>query len=263
MIWTLVDAVSAYALVETWRARSGAGKGKKDALLAALYVSDLSMNVEKLTRLLSACQLLVQPIPVPPVAGVLYFVDIKHVASAEHYVRRAWSVNIHPGAGLLKANIANRLGKASPALFCLAALVHVSLSSILLVFPVAMLLLGQPRSGLAHPKPISIDPKKGVILGLGFLAHFVLLSLTSTLISGGLQWIWQTWFVECVRCFAFDRSVDSCSPSDRLSLPDLTPNPGLWWYFFTEMFDHFRPFFLMAFSVLRHPTREERSLMSS
>jgi GPI transamidase subunit PIG-U len=35
----------------------------------------------------------------------------------------------------------------------------------------------------------------------------------------------------------------------RLLLPDLTPNPGLWWYFMTEMFDHFRPFFLMAFSV--------------
>jgi len=49
----------------------------------------------------------------------------------------------------------------------------------------------------------------------------------------------------------------------RLSLPDLTPNPGLWWYFFTEMFDHFRPFFLMAFSVLRHPTRDKHPLMSS
>lgn len=33
------------------------------------------------------------------------------------------------------------------------------------------------------------------------------------------------------------------------TLPDLTPNPGLWWYFFTEMFDHFRPFFLMVFSI--------------
>jgi len=32
-------------------------------------------------------------------------------------------------------------------------------------------------------------------------------------------------------------------------LPDLTPNVGLWWYFFTEMFDHFRPFFLMVFNV--------------
>lgn len=35
----------------------------------------------------------------------------------------------------------------------------------------------------------------------------------------------------------------------RLTVPDLTPNVGLWWYFFTEMFDHFRNFFLMVFTV--------------
>jgi GPI-anchor transamidase subunit U len=39
----------------------------------------------------------------------------------------------------------------------------------------------------------------------------------------------------------------------RFQLPDLTPNPGLWWYFFMEMFDHFRPFFLMVFSVSQLP----------
>lgn len=32
-----------------------------------------------------------------------------------------------------------------------------------------------------------------------------------------------------------------------LTLPDLTPNPGLWWYFFIEMFDAFRSFFLGVF----------------
>lgn len=32
-----------------------------------------------------------------------------------------------------------------------------------------------------------------------------------------------------------------------LQLPDLTPNPGLWWYFFIEMFDAFRSFFLGVF----------------
>ncbi|KAI7280013.1 GPI transamidase-like protein component PIG-U [Hortaea werneckii] len=32
-----------------------------------------------------------------------------------------------------------------------------------------------------------------------------------------------------------------------LTLPDLTPNPGLWWYFFIEMFDAFRSFFLGLF----------------
>nr|POE77692.1 gpi transamidase component gab1 [Quercus suber] len=32
-----------------------------------------------------------------------------------------------------------------------------------------------------------------------------------------------------------------------LELPDLTPNTGLWWYFFIEMFDAFRSFFLGVF----------------
>ena len=33
----------------------------------------------------------------------------------------------------------------------------------------------------------------------------------------------------------------------HLQLPDLTPNVGLWWYFFIEMFDPFRDFFLGVF----------------
>lgn len=33
----------------------------------------------------------------------------------------------------------------------------------------------------------------------------------------------------------------------QLLLPDLTPNVGLWWYFFIEMFDSFRQFFLGVF----------------
>ncbi|GAB7358324.1 hypothetical protein MBLNU230_g2396t2 [Neophaeotheca triangularis] len=32
-----------------------------------------------------------------------------------------------------------------------------------------------------------------------------------------------------------------------LTLPDLTPNTGLWWYFFIEIFDPFRAFFLGVF----------------
>jgi phosphatidylinositol glycan class U len=33
----------------------------------------------------------------------------------------------------------------------------------------------------------------------------------------------------------------------QLTLSDLTPNVGLWWYFFVEMFDSFRSFFLAVF----------------
>lgn len=33
----------------------------------------------------------------------------------------------------------------------------------------------------------------------------------------------------------------------QLLVPDLTPNAGLWWYFFIEIFDSFREFFLGVF----------------
>lgn len=34
-----------------------------------------------------------------------------------------------------------------------------------------------------------------------------------------------------------------------LGVPDLTPNMGVFWYFFTEMFEHFRPFFICVFQI--------------
>jgi phosphatidylinositol glycan class U len=36
----------------------------------------------------------------------------------------------------------------------------------------------------------------------------------------------------------------------QLFLLDLSPNIGLWWYLFIEMFDHFRPLFLAVFQLL-------------
>lgn len=34
-------------------------------------------------------------------------------------------------------------------------------------------------------------------------------------------------------------------------LPDLTPNVGLHWYFFTEVFARFKPYYLLVFAA--HP----------
>ena len=34
-----------------------------------------------------------------------------------------------------------------------------------------------------------------------------------------------------------------------LAVPELTPNMGLFWYFFTEMFEHFRSFFVWTFQI--------------
>ena len=35
----------------------------------------------------------------------------------------------------------------------------------------------------------------------------------------------------------------------RVSVPNLQPNMGLFWYFFTEMFEHFRIFFVWVFQI--------------
>lgn len=50
----------------------------------------------------------------------------------------------------------------------------------------------------------------------------------SYLLTGSTQFLWSTY-------------------GTPLLLPDLTPNLGLWWYFFIEMFDSFRNFFLGVF----------------
>ncbi|KAL1512491.1 hypothetical protein ABEB36_002075 [Hypothenemus hampei] len=45
--------------------------------------------------------------------------------------------------------------------------------------------------------------------------------------------------------FSFVRNVYGCI----LTVPDLQPNIGLFWYFFTEMFDHFRELFIYSFQI--------------
>ncbi|XP_057660776.1 phosphatidylinositol glycan anchor biosynthesis class U protein [Diorhabda carinulata] len=45
--------------------------------------------------------------------------------------------------------------------------------------------------------------------------------------------------------FSYFRSVYGCI----LNVPDLQPNIGLFWYFFTEMFEHFRELFIYAFQI--------------
>ncbi|KAJ4488806.1 GPI transamidase subunit PIG-U-domain-containing protein [Lentinula edodes] len=83
---------------------------------------------------------------------------------------------------------------------------------------------------LLHPQTHTILHAVFPVI-LEFLVYFAALSLVSTLIVGHWGWMGSTW-------------------GASLSLPSLTPNPGLWWYFFTEMFDHFRAFFLVVFECV-------------
>jgi phosphatidylinositol glycan class U len=45
---------------------------------------------------------------------------------------------------------------------------------------------------------------------------------------------------------SFKGFLASCYGS-QITVPDLTPNVGIWWYFFIEIFDSFRDFFIGVF----------------
>lgn len=119
-------------------------------------------------------------------------------------------------------------GTKSTALLSLAISTHLSLTPILLTLPICMILVSSSRSSNTHNSPL---PWKSLLsLGVEYLMYTAALAAISSLIAGNLNWVASTW-------------------GAQFTLPDLTPNVGLWWYFFTEMFDHFRPFFLVVFSV--------------
>lgn len=105
-----------------------------------------------------------------------------------------------------------------------------SLASVLSIYPLyllpPMLLLSWEFSSGKNSQPITGMAKYagfflcscGLFLGL---AHQV--SGSMELISNSYEAIWY--------------------------LKELSPNIGLWWYFFTEMFDYFRPFFIGVFQL--------------
>ncbi|GFZ46707.1 hypothetical protein JCM24511_03927 [Saitozyma sp. JCM 24511] len=64
---------------------------------------------------------------------------------------------------------------------------------------------------------------------LAFAVSFLCMTALNTVIFGH-SWMRASWGV-------------------ILTVSDLTPNVGMWWYFFTEMFEHFRSFFLGVFQL--------------
>ncbi|KAF8070785.1 GPI transamidase subunit PIG-U [Lyophyllum atratum] len=193
ILWALCDALGAWALINIWRARQRVSSSVRDTLIAAMYLLNPYVFLPSLARSTSSFE------------NTLMLLSLMFASQ----------------------------GRASASLLSLACLVHLSVSSILILTPLLLLLLIGPVSNLASPKALRTFGANFRLLVpyLGeFVLYFSVFTLASTVVSGGWAWIPQTW-------------------GASLTLPDLTPNTGLWWYFFTEMFDHFRPFFLMVFSV--------------
>ncbi|GAA5838104.1 hypothetical protein JCM5353_004498 [Sporobolomyces roseus] len=116
------------------------------------------------------------------------------------------------------------------AVILLSFATHLSLHPVLLLPPLILLVNQTQTQNLSTPRrSLKNDAVRG---SLAFVAHQAMLLMFS-------RWMTGSW--------AFLSSVYGVI----LTIPDLTPNIGLAWYFFIEMFDHFRSFFLVVFAL--HP----------
>ncbi|KAJ1994859.1 hypothetical protein H4R33_000093 [Dimargaris cristalligena] len=111
-------------------------------------------------------------------------------------------------------------GRLIQSMFWIAVASYISFYPIMLLFPIGVLLINnQPNY-----KPIlmrSLGAFAGSLVGLLSLSYMIVGSFA---------------------CLTSPLNV-------ILLVTDLTPNLGVYWYFFIEMFDHFRSFFLIAFQM--------------
>ncbi|EPE09569.1 gpi transamidase subunit pig-u [Ophiostoma piceae UAMH 11346] len=112
----------------------------------------------------------------------------------------------------------------------LGAMVSLSFAAYLSMYP---LLLLPPLLLLAYDRRKSTSTSSAAAFTLTNVAVVAvcllfLLGMSSVLTGGSWEFLQSTYGVQ-------------------LTLSDLTPNVGLWWYFFIEMFDSFRAFFVAVF----------------
>ncbi|KAF2032291.1 PIG-U-domain-containing protein [Setomelanomma holmii] len=116
-------------------------------------------------------------------------------------------------------------GASTTFILSMAFATYLSMHPILL-FPPLLVLLYDARALKRHSMPnvwsFTIAHTVGLAVAIGALLS------ASAFMTGSWDFLAATYRV-------------------RLLLPDLTPNVGLWWYFFIEMFDSFREFFLGVF----------------
>ncbi|KAL8846961.1 MAG: hypothetical protein Q9221_007974 [Calogaya cf. arnoldii] len=116
--------------------------------------------------------------------------------------------------------------KPSKSMLALALAAYLSLYPALLLPPLIL---------LCHDQVVGQGDSKPKLPRLSFEL--------SSIFGGSLAWFLAMSYMLTGQSWEFLRSTYGV----HLLLPDLTPNVGLWWYFFIEMFDSFREFFLGVF----------------
>ena len=138
----------------------------------------------------------------------------------------ARSTSIFTNCAILVAISKAVVGNSPNSMLALAFASYLSLSPALLLPPLLILCYDRDaRQTKNLPEPISYTAKH-VSLFVGSTGALLIMSYLVT--GGSWEFLSSTYGV-------------------HLLLPDLTPNVGLWWYFFIEMFDSFRDFFLGVF----------------
>ena len=133
--------------------------------------------------------------------------------------------SLFTNCAILHAIAAAVAGNVFNTIFALAVATYLSLCPILLAPPLALLVFDrvcqlsrkQPATGMFYLKFVA-----------GFMIALLGMFGASYLVTDSWAFLLSTYGVQ-------------------LTLSDLTPNVGLWWYFFIEMFDSFRQFFLAVF----------------
>ncbi|KAJ7532491.1 hypothetical protein O6H91_13G006300 [Diphasiastrum complanatum] len=157
---------------------------------------------------------------------------------------------------ILLALYAAIAGNAPLAAFGWALATHLSLYPAILFIPVAVALVGgpdRPSRSLFQNLATSINKNGKSIDGLHG-RHQILEGLKWQCLFDLIAWSGIWW----LSILGFCSLVLHKQPNGLyemfketygfiLTVEDLTPNMGLFWYFFMEVFDFFRPFFLMVF----------------
>lgn len=115
-------------------------------------------------------------------------------------------------------------GAPFSAMVALSFASYLSMYPLLLLPPLVLLCYDRRRPGRAAGSSLEFAGTCALTVA-GVIA---LLFQMSYLVTGSWEFLPSTYGVQ-------------------LTLSDLTPNVGLWWYFFVEMFDSFRSFFLAVF----------------
>lgn len=133
------------------------------------------------------------------------------------------STTLITNAAILQALASAATGNTFGAMFALASATYLSLYPGLLLPPIILYLL-QSKSTNAETRTIlPLVAVYGTVVAI--------LLFVSVLLVGDLKGF-------LVSCYGA-----------QISVTDLTPNIGLWWYFFIEIFDPFRSFFVGVFWI--------------